>query len=88
MMTDKTGPSDLYRSLTEPEGWRERDKAREAAFIDAIPDRGMDAAEWQELFRPRELVRARETALRRIVQAQSLPTAHEIARLTLHGLGA
>lgn len=26
---DKTGPSDLYRSITEPEGWRERDKARD-----------------------------------------------------------
>ena len=34
---DKTGPSDLYRSLTEPEGWRERDAARVAAFVDAIP---------------------------------------------------
>lgn len=35
---EKTGPSDLYRSITEPEGWRERDKAREAAFIDAMPE--------------------------------------------------
>ena len=42
---DKTGPSDLYRSITEPEGWRERDKARDAAFIDAIPRLGGDPQE-------------------------------------------
>ena len=64
------------------------DAMTEPTAPDTAPLRDMDVAEWQELFRLRELVRARETALRRIVQTQSLPTAHEIARLTLHGLGA
>jgi hypothetical protein len=34
---DKAGPSDLYRSITEPEGWRERDAAHVAKFVNAIP---------------------------------------------------
>ena len=81
-------PSDI---ASDPEGLLILEPGaplRAACTDDMVPTRGMDDAEWQELFRLREMVRARETALRRIVQTQSLPTAHEIARLTLHGLGA
>lgn len=35
-MSQKQGPSDLYRDVTEPAGWRERDAEHYGRFLDAI----------------------------------------------------